>query len=646
MTSRRPWILGLSNNLHNGAACLIHGDQIVVAMQEERLTRVKRARLDYRNSFHCVEYCLKAAGIRPGDLALIVECRTLFEPTRTYPGSPLQERLGETPFVELSHHLGHAASCAGPAGFDDATVLVVDGGGSHATELGAAERDAVLDWHDNGFEHLSIYHYHDGALTPVEKQLSPMPYLQQLRRGDMPDFASLGHMFSSVAFVSFHDYMEAGKVMGLAPYGRPTFPPHLWFSCEKGRLMFFNHVPPQFRGHAGWPHLQEQLADLAASAQSALEQALGAVLGRTRELGLPRRLAYAGGVALNSVANHRVVARNVDELFILPAAEDSGTALGAAYHGLSLLEPRVRPRRFTSDSLGRSASPAQIELAVRELPDIEELSPGDTADTTAELLADGHIVGWFEGGAEFGPRALGYRSILCDARRPDAKTVLNTRVKHREPFRPFAPVVLEEHVHEWFDIGEPTQAMDFMLEVCPFRPHVAFPAVVHVDGSGRVQIVRRNPGSRLRDLLLRFHALTGVGMLVNTSFNIAGEPIVETPWDALWAMLFTGIDYVNIEGRLFGKKKGYPGPLAFVAIRLARRHEHDGRITLLCRTEHGEHTYEVRDHRTIQLFDRMDGRRSVGELGSQIFGPDREEQTLQALGWLMRIRAISLSRPS
>jgi carbamoyltransferase len=642
MNSGRPWILGLSNNLHNGAACLIHGDKVVVAMQEERLTRIKRARLDYRHSFLCVDYCLAAGGIREADLDMVVECRTLWDPAYAYEGSALQERLGKTPFVEVSHHLGHAASCAGPAGFAEATVLVVDGGGSLAKELGPAERDAVLDWNEDAFEHLSVYHYRDGMLTPVEKHLSPMPYLRELRSGDMPDFGSLGHMFSAVAYVTFADYMEAGKVMGLAPYGRPVYPSADWFRYEKQRLMFSNKVAQRFKGHPGWPHRREELADLAASAQATLEDALGRVLEHIRDLGLPRRLAYAGGVALNSVANHRVVAPKVDELFVLPAAEDSGTALGAAYHGLSLLAPRTRPRRLVSDSLGRRASDAQIDAALKELPYVEELAGQDTLDATVALLADGAIVGWFEGGAEFGPRALGHRSILCDARRPDGKDVLNARVKHREAFRPFAPVTLEEHAREWFDIEATTQPMAFMLEVCPFKSHVKFPAVVHVDGSGRVQVLSRDVKSRLRELVLRFNKRTGVPMLVNTSFNVAGEPIVETPRDALWALLFTGIDYVNIEGRLFGKASGWAGPLTLIPIATARRGMRGDKTVFHCRTEHGEHTYKVDDRRALQLFDRIDGTSCVFDLARDVFGSDQEQLALKVFGWLMRIRAVSV----
>ena len=648
---REPWILGISNNMHNGSACIIRGGELVVAIQEERLTRIKRARIDFNDSFLCVMYCLRMAGITPSDLSLVAECSAEGGHRGAYQGSRLQHYLGEIPHLLVSHHLAHAASCGGPSGFDQATVLVIDGGGSPANELSESEASAIASpfLGECAYEHISTYYYDKGKLEPVEKLVSPMPYLSELGSYNgkaMAPFRSLGHMFSSVALLSFLDYLDAGKVMGLAPYGEPIFPPDEWFDYKDGVFTFLDHVPNKFVGFRPWPARESELADLAASVQKALENGLERMMGRIGMLGLPGEVAYAGGVALNSVANHRVIARSCSELFILPAAEDSGTAVGAAYYGLSQLEPATRPHRFESDSVGGQHPKSCLDSALEEFPGIEEVMLEDPFRHVAELLASGHILGWFSGRSELGPRALGNRSILCDPRGGDAKKILNSRVKFRESFRPFAPILLNEHVPNWFELTKPSRAMEYMLEICKFQERVEYSSIVHVDGTGRLQALKQEANPELYAVLCEFHRLTEVPILINTSFNVMGEPIVESPRDALWDLLFTDIDDVYIEGRIFTKSAEFRGVESLVPEMIAAIVSNEGKSELICETSEGAHRYNVSDRPlAVAILKVIDGTRSVGDLlecstvqDLTISGGDN---ALLEFGWLVRIRAVS-----
>jgi carbamoyltransferase len=269
-------------------------------------------------------------------------------------------------------------------------------------------------------------------------------------------------------------------------------------------------------------------------------------------------LAYAGGVALNSVANNRIVNEiGFEDVFIMPAAEDSGTSIGAAYYGLWQLCGYSRRERQRLDNPGGAYAESEITTALGQFPMLRSAKTATTVTDAAGLLAQGKIVGWYQGGAELGPRALGQRSILCDPRPGEMKDVLNSRVKFREGFRPFAPMIPEEEVHDWFEIDPSHRTSPFMLRVMPFRPEQAerVPAVVHVDGTGRVQTVNRDVSPQLHGLLTAFKAETGVPVLLNTSFNIAGEPIVETPADAMWCFLYTDMDYCIMGDYLLSKDR-------------------------------------------------------------------------------------------
>jgi carbamoyltransferase len=324
-----------------------------------------------------------------------------------------------------------------------------------------------------------------------------------------------------------------------------------------GRFHFKDTVPRQFRYHERWPNRASEYEALAGSVQAALEEALLYLVQHVRELCGSENLCYAGGVALNSVANERIIRESgFKSVYIMPAAEDSGTSIGAAYYGLWQLTQHNSQRPILHDAPGRSYSSAEVSAALEAREDVRVVYSTDVLSDAIELLCDGKIIGWFDGGSELGPRALGQRSILCDPRQPDAKETLNRRVKMRESFRPFAPAVLLEEAGKWFEFGDTTPKSPFMLRVVKVNPERKddVPAIVHVDGTGRVQTLTRANNGRFYELVKQFYEKTGVPILLNTSFNRMGQPIIETPTDAIECLLNTGLDCCVFEDRIVFKK--------------------------------------------------------------------------------------------
>lgn len=559
-----PWILGVSASPHNGAVCLLKGDEIVVAIQEERLSRVKRDSLRGSRPSLAIKYCLDYAGLRPRDLSLVVCCVTqrAKAPIDDITVNPdLQPKLNKLPTLNIPHHLGHAFSAFATSGFEDSAVLIVDGMGSPFEDLAEDERRACRWEVEDGFETISLYSASGTAVVALEKHLVERgAWVQETGGTTMPRFRSLGGMYSAVAEQIFGDKLEAGKVMGLAPYGRPDIPASEFYTIEGGQLVFRDDVPRRFRHHERWPLRQDEYKNLAASTQAALEEAVLYLVGHLRGLCPSLRLCYAGGVALNSVANERIIRESgFEDVYIMPAAEDSGPAVGAAYYGLWQLRKENSRRKLVHDAVGPEYPPATIAHAIGETPRVQLVESHDVVGDTADLLIEGKIVGWFQGRSELGPRALGQRSILCDPRRPDGKELLNGRVKHREAFRPFAPVVLLEAVEDWFEVDGASAESPFMLRICRFKEDKKsrVPAVVHVDGTGRVQTVTREANGRLYELTKRFYEKTGVPIILNTSFNVMGEPIVETPEDALASFLSTGLDHCVLGDKIVERRKAF-----------------------------------------------------------------------------------------
>jgi len=561
MSASAPWVLGVSAS-HNGAACLLRGDELVVAIQEERLSRYKRAWLNGCDESAAIQYCLDYAGIGPGDLSVAVLSSLYGNRARDQDLSlnpALQLGAHGVPLLTISHHLGHALSAFATSSFEDAAVLVVDGMGSREADLSEEELRVCRPTRRGG-EIVSLYRATSARVTPLEKQLVEDGQWYRKSADGMPGFASLGGMFSAVSKQIFGEATEAGKVMGLAPYGTPDIPVRDFFTIEDGRFVFSDAVPRRLPAADPWPNRREEYQNLAASVQAAVEEALLFLARRLREATGCDKLCYAGGVALNSIANERLVRESgFRDVFVAPAAEDSGVAVGAAYHGLWHLTGKNTRRRLLHDAVGREYTGAEIAEAVARTPSIHVESERDVVSKTVDLLCDGKIIGWFQGRSELGPRALGQRSILCDPRRPEAKDVLNARVKHREGFRPFAPVILLEEVPRWFELGDAPAESPFMLRILAFKEEKRreVPAVVHVDGTGRLQTVTRENNGRLHELVSEFHRRTGVPIVLNTSFNVAGEPIVETPDDALWCLLYTQLDACVVGDRIVTKEPGY-----------------------------------------------------------------------------------------
>lgn len=592
-------VLGISAYYHDSAAALVVDGQIVAAAQEERFTRKKHDR-DF--PAHAVRFCLKHAGIESSELDAVVfydkpllkfqrlvQTQLAFAP-RGLPtfldaqSSWLSEKLFQRHSLqrvlqrELSesvswksklyfseHHLSHAASAFFPSPFENAAVLTMDGVGEWTTTS------------------LAIG---DGRSLRILKEIH-FPH-------------SLGLLYA--AFTSYTGFkVNSGeyKVMGLAPYGTPIYADaikqHLIQIADDGSfrldMKYFDYcagttmTSPAFHElFGGAPRqsespLEQRHMDLAASIQAVTEEVVIKLARGVAVSTGERNLCLAGGVALNCVANGELLREGVfDKIWIQPAAGDAGGAVGAAlswYH-LHAKQPRLpmKPDGMSGSYLGPSYSKLDIEKQLRAAGAIfHSLNDAEVIDCTATALAEGKAVGWFQGRMEFGPRALGARSIIADARSHDMQKTLNLKVKYRESFRPFAPSVLREDVNSWFEIDDDSPYMLLVAEVATqHQRHPVgaenlkgidllnqirseIPAVTHVDYSARIQTVHKETNPRYHELISRFKEKTGCPVIVNTSFNVRGEPIVESPTDAFRCFMGTEIELLVIENFVLYKEE-------------------------------------------------------------------------------------------
>mgnify|MGYP001280303222 FL=1 len=596
-------ILGISAFYHDSAAVLIGDGRIVAAAQEERFTRKKH---DSRFPVHAIGYCLEEAGIGLDGVDFVVfydkpflkferllETYLAFAPrgfTSFRMAMPLwlREKLfqkdllsrelkrfdpdydwaGRLLFAE--HHQSHAASAFFPSPFEEAVALTMDGVGEWATTSAAIGRGNTLE---------------------VIKEIH-FPH-------------SLGLLYSAFTYYTgFRVNSGEYKLMGLAPYGEPKYTglilEHLMDLKEDGSfrldLDYFDYCTglrmtnerfhtlfgsaPRQPGEL----LTQHHMDLAASIQKVTEEVvLRLTQSLARETGMDN-LCLAGGVALNCVANGKVLRDGAfKNIWIQPAAGDAGGALGAALTAHHLFQGQPRKVEKGRDAmsgayLGPAFSQTQIETGLREAgARFKTLGEAEVITAVAQALADGKAVGWFQGRMEFGPRALGGRSILGDPRSPDMQKMLNLKVKYRESFRPFAPSVLCEAVSDWFDLDGDSPYMLLVADVQAKRrremtaaeqalfgieklnvPRSEIPAVTHVDYSARVQTVHADTNPRYHALISRFHELTGCPVVVNTSFNVRGEPIVCTPQDAFHCFMGTEIEVLAVGDCLLRKEDQDP----------------------------------------------------------------------------------------
>ncbi|MHC4952605.1 MAG: carbamoyltransferase family protein [Planctomycetota bacterium] len=591
-------ILGISAFYHDSAACIVVDGTIVAAAQEERFTRKKH---DAGYPENAIAYCLKEAGITPADLDIVVfyekplkkfdrlvETYAAYAPVglssfrqavpvwireKINVGKVIEDHLpgfdGEYLYPE--HHESHAASAFFPSPYETAAVVTVDGVGEWATTtIGTGIGNRV----------------------------------QLLKEIQFPH--SLGLLYSAFTYYTgFRVNSGEYKVMGLAPYGRPKYKDLIleklirlepdgsfWMNMDyfdycAGLTMTNSAFDRLFGEKPRQPEtpVRQRDMDLAASVQAVVEEAMFRLARYARELTGEDNLCLAGGVALNCVANGKILREGIfDDLFIQPAAGDAGGALGAALLGWHhyLDQPRTVPVPATDTQRGSLLGPVysddEVLAFARSQGAVCEQcgSDAELCTRTADLIAEGKVIGWFQGRMEFGPRALGARSILADPRRAETQRRLNLKIKFRESFRPFAPIVLEERVSDYFELDRPSP---YMLIVAPVRedrrialedsdsvkfglellnvPKSDVPAVTHVDYSARVQTVdaKRNP--ILHQLLKNFEERHGCSVLVNTSFNVRGEPIVCTPEDAYRCFMFTHMD-VLVMGRQILHKEQQP----------------------------------------------------------------------------------------
>ncbi len=550
-------ILGISAFYHDSSACLYRDGAIAAAAQEERFSRKKH---DLGWPKNAIEYVLSESQIKIGDVDYVAYYekpflkfeRLMAQFATTYPRSLpaflesmptwLSEKLAVPGYIArmgykgpvryIGHHHGHAASAFLVSPFESAAILTMDGVGEWSTTtLGRGRQTRVL----------------------LEKEI------------DFPH--SIGLLYSTLtAYLGFRVNNSEYKVMGLAPWGKPEHYEKLrkilrlnsdgsfaldmnYFDYVHRMRMYSDQFVAEF-GPARTPDspVTQFHKDMAASVQKLTEEAVYNTLRHLHAITGEENLCMAGGVALNSVANGKILSNTpFKRIFIQPAAGDAGTAIGAAaylYHTL-LKHPRTTP--MTTASLGPHYSDEQIEIFLNEnkIRYTRFKSRDELLQTTADLLLNDRVIGWFQGRMEWGPRALGNRSILSNPTNPDMADILNLKVKHREKFRPFAPVITQEDVPDYFDADLPVpEPAAYMLMVYPVKKEkrALIPSVTHVDGSGRLQTIAREQNPLYYDLIKTFGKKSGVPILINTSFNIRGEPIVCTPAHAYRCMMGTGID--------------------------------------------------------------------------------------------------------
>ncbi|CNH32245.1 carbamoyltransferase family protein [Yersinia pekkanenii] len=560
------YILGTALS-HDGSTCLMKDGEIIFSIEKERISRIKH---DGFNDNKTIQYCLEAAGIEYSDLTLIVE-QNSYNPRFSEQLEHRKNRVlpAMVPIVTLSHHLAHAYSAVGTSPFDDMGVVVIDGHGGSLDSCNDAINNisGINNIHINNryhyWETCSYYVYQNGKMQPIFKDFSR--WVNRKNRTDYPVSTweienSIGEFYEGIALYIFGELDCAGKLMGLAPYGRPNIINWEPFFFDCGKVVLRNewwaNIDPLLNTHPTHFHDNFQYySDLAYWAQTKLEQALFYLFNHYYQLNPMKNFAYAGGVALNATANEKLInGCEFDHLYIQPAAGDNGLSIGCCYYGWLEVLKKERVKHSGSTFFGKIYDDIHVVAELEKFADkIDYIHCDDIETVAANSIAAGNVIAWFQGGSEFGPRALGNRSILADPRGTQTKDHINANVKYREDFRPFAPAVLHENVHDYFDLDHDSDYMLFIAYVKEqYRSEL--PSIVHVDGSARVQTVKKEINERFHRLITSFFEETSVPILLNTSLNIKGMPIVETPHDAVDLFLHCGLDLLFINNYKVSKK--------------------------------------------------------------------------------------------
>ena len=567
---RATHILGISCFYHDAAACVLRDGEVVAAASEERFTRKKH---DADFPQNAVRYCLEEAGIEVGDLAFVgfydkpftkferilttylgvaprgikswVLAIPLWLKEKIFLRKTIEKKLGYDGEILFSeHHESHAASSFYCSPFDEAAILTLDGVGEWATAAkGVGRGEEITLTHEIHFPH------------------------------------SLGLLYTAFTYyLGFKVNSGEYKVMGLAPYGQPTYYDRImdnlidvkpdgsfklnmdYFAYTYDLKMINSKFDDLFEGPPRVPEtwLNQREFDIAASIQKALEEVvLRLCRSLHKETGLAN-LCLAGGVALNCVANGKILKETpFTDLYVQPAAGDAGGAVGVAKLIWHRYLGRERQRPLPNAFLGPEYSNDEIRTYLKEkgVP-YRELRPEDLVSEVARLIEEKNVIGWFQGRMEFGPRALGSRSILADARDAEMRNTVNMRIKFREGFRPFAPTVTLEGCPEWFELDCPSPYMLLVADVREGKRVI--PSVTHVDNSARIQTVSEEENPLYYRLLKVYEQRTGVPVIINTSFNVRGEPIVRSPADAYLCFMRTNMDYLAMGDFLLDKKDQPP----------------------------------------------------------------------------------------
>lgn len=552
---------------HNGSAVLLKDGRVCVGIEKERLSRIKH---DGGNDNLAIQYCLDAEGIQLKDISLVVQCANFDIPNRNqFKGKRLFAEVPDLKIVDISHHLAHAYSAVGTCPFSECAAMVIDGCGSPLDQflkLHPEQKEYVspefLDEIQMVCEKDSFYHFDGQKLTPLIKDFSKMAEKSGGLFSLPTTQHSIGGFYASVSYYVFGDMDDVGKLMGLAPFGKSGIYDFEAFQFKSGNLFVNEDWKNQFtnpsEGYEYFKNNFEYYANVAKWAQEQVEKAvLKCIYNRLAQFP-HKNLCYSGGVALNAVANAKLQDSKIAEnIYFEPAAADNGLALGCAFYGwLEYLKmPKVAHDGNTC--FGKTYSNPEIESAFEKCEykkyNSKKFSDeNDLVKYCAEKLNEGKTIAWFQSGSEFGPRSLGRRSILAHPGIEGMKDHINLNIKFREDFRPFAPAILKEKVHEYFLHGRNSP---YMILVDKTKPEQLeqLKNVTHRDGSARVQTVEESWNTKFAKLLAAFYKQSRIPVLLNTSLNKKGMPIVETPEEALHLFEITALDILVIENYVIEK---------------------------------------------------------------------------------------------
>jgi carbamoyltransferase len=573
------YILGIGDVTHDVSVCLMKNDQIVAGIEEERVTRIKHnlvldaskytlkeqgehfySQLEKltvaereKKYLQSMQYCLSAARINLKQVKAIV----------------ISSLFSSLPFRHqacfIHHHLAHAASAFYPSPFKNAAILILDGYGAYTD--GISECILYAQGKDNQLEFLNtVVGYCDFSKDEKESDLKETQIIFR---------NSLGVFYQNITLLIGMGHFGEGKTMGLSAYGKDRekfnkirefieLKPNGHVAIDNRSIFIYcSELIGEAKSRLGREQLFQFYADLAYKHQQLLEEMIIHCCHYLHQITGEKNLCLAGGVALNSVANHKIVEKTkFENIFVQPAAGDNGISIGCAMYGAYTLNGYSRSKQINkifSPYLGKKYSEKETNKILKKYTfQLKEKIPKINACYhAAKLISEGKIIAWFEDRSEIGPRALGNRSILADPRRAEMKDILNLRVKKRENFRPFAPAILAEYTQEYFDLKADSPYMLLVASV-KLNKRLTIPAVTHVDGSARIQTVHKELNPCFYQLLEDFYKITGIPVLLSTSFNGRSEPIVETPEEAIECFLNNSIDVLFLNSRMFINTTSHP----------------------------------------------------------------------------------------